>query len=803
MSYDNPILRTAQSVDAPPVSVVRKGRQTATAPPYTQKPHRDVNDPPGLPVSTDSRVAYHNLVDGMNGPRSVQLVNEEEKLNFDDCESFAAELGCPMDQLLKVVAIVGNTGDGKSYTMNHTFFDRSEVFLTSSSQCTCTTGVWAAYAPSQNCLVLDTEGLLGTTLNQNQHRRLLLKVFAVADIVIYLTKAPRLHADMFTFLADASDSFAQHFRPELETLAKQNRLPWSHGQLGPAVIVFQETRHTDPLDGPKVDGKPLPYHRNEGSNPLKDSDENNPVTSVLQHRIAEMNRNVDSFSTLEYIGIQTTDCETNFERLKQSIARLLKDNSIRAPRKLEHIFYSLQSLNAQFAGSIRPNGQYTFVEEYFTCPVQCDVCSIRCCLGVGHTKQPHQASMPTSADGSERKANPVGCRYDPSLKNKLYYCKDCYAEGKRNMVVPKAGESMLDAPRYFYSGYVLECKVHGTIYQSRNLWSSNEEPERTARVHWEVVHVWSGEKTILQGIHTFSQVLVDGVNSVTKHITGLAAPPARFIGDYLADSMAPDYWVPNANIRNCAVCNFKFPDPLVDGADFDLGTRPQQQRQKQQDKVESDGGRSRPKSKSHRSSIAAPSSRAPPVSDDNAAPHTSPDHHASSVPDLSSLDVAKHHCRMCGRGVCGACSSKRLRVPGFGLDPVRVCDDCFGRHNGGPKTTSKSVAKDIQVESNTGYTGRRALELCSAAVRSITPVVNFVTGTAKDFARPAYWTPDNLCKYCAVCDQPFNASRLIHHCRACGRGVCEPCSGRRMPVPWRGLDLPHRVCNECFKPAVQ
>jgi zinc finger FYVE domain-containing protein 1 len=77
-------------------------------------------------------------------------------------------------------------------------------------------------------------------------------VFALSDVVIYLTKAARLHTDMFTILADASDAFAKHFRPDLEALAKRTGLPWSAGQLGPAVVVFQETRHTDPLVGYKL-----------------------------------------------------------------------------------------------------------------------------------------------------------------------------------------------------------------------------------------------------------------------------------------------------------------------------------------------------------------------------------------------------------------------------------------------------------------------------------------------------------------------------------------------------------------------
>lgn len=38
---------------------------------------------------------------------------------------------------------------------------------------------------------------------------------------------------------------------------------------------------------------------------------------------------------------------------------------------------------------------------------------------------------------------------------------------------------------------------------------------------------------------------------------------------------------------------------------------------------------------------------------------------------------SKHHCRACGKGVCGKCSKRKCAVPSKGWDyPVRVCDQC-------------------------------------------------------------------------------------------------------------------------------
>ena len=85
-------------------------------------------------------------------------------------------LGCADVAGVKVISIFGNTGDGKSHTLNHILFGGESVFYTSKSPSSCTVGVWAAYNPDLRLVALDTEGLLGAAVNQNQKMRLLLKV---------------------------------------------------------------------------------------------------------------------------------------------------------------------------------------------------------------------------------------------------------------------------------------------------------------------------------------------------------------------------------------------------------------------------------------------------------------------------------------------------------------------------------------------------------------------------------------------------------------------------------------------------
>lgn len=46
--------------------------------------------------------------------------------------------------------------------------------------------------------------------------------------------------------------------------------------------------------------------------------------------------------------------------------------------------------------------------------------------------------------------------------------------------------------------------------------------------------------------------------------------------------------------------------------------------------------------------------------------------------DTKTLGLRQHHCRKCGKAICGKCSSKRSTYPIMGFEfQVRMCDDCF------------------------------------------------------------------------------------------------------------------------------
>jgi len=99
-----------------------------------------------------------------------------------DKEEFVHRLGCDANTPVKVLSVFGNTGDGKSHTLNHTLFKGAEVFKTSHLQSSCTAGVWAAYDRERRAVILDTEGLLGVSTNENRRTRMLLKVHATTTI---------------------------------------------------------------------------------------------------------------------------------------------------------------------------------------------------------------------------------------------------------------------------------------------------------------------------------------------------------------------------------------------------------------------------------------------------------------------------------------------------------------------------------------------------------------------------------------------------------------------------------------------
>mmetsp|Transcript_25230 Transcript_25230/g.40115 ORF Transcript_25230/g.40115 Transcript_25230/m.40115 type:complete len:219 (-) Transcript_25230:398-1054(-) len=57
------------------------------------------------------------------------------------------------------------------------------------------------------------------------------------------------------------------------------------------------------------------------------------------------------------------------------------------------------------------------------------------------------------------------------------------------------------------------------------------------------------------------------------------------------------------------------------------------------------------------------------------------------------------------------------------------------------------------------------------------------------------WVPDSDVSFCTICDQPFQSTLFTsgkHHCRKCGKVICDDCSKSRVQS--------YRVCDSCYQP---
>lgn len=611
-----------------------------------------------------------------------KLLNELEQLQVKDADDLLKRMGVPRKSNLhiKVVSIFGNTGEGKSYTLNQIFFRGMEVFKTSSNQSSCTLGVWAAYDSTSKTLVLDTEGMLGISSISKQRKRLLLKVLAISDVIIYRTRAERLNTDMYKFLAEASRAYTKYFRSDLESVAKKAECD---SIFGPPVYIFHDTRHTNVLTGDR------------GQSPEEQ----------LKENFLKLNYKIDAFNSIHYIGEHCRGDETNFKVLKDAIYQELKNNDIRSPRQPKIVLDMLETINQKFSGQLTSN-ETSFPDEYFTCTSVCTACQARCCLFMNHAfhdeiSKEHQA---------ERQ-----CKYHHQFENKIFLCRKCDRDGERRLVVPKTASSKdntwLGLAKYAWAGYVLECEKCGILYRSRQYWYGNETPDKSV-VKEEYQHVWPG--SLLSSTAHAGRQVFEGVAALGSAITTISAPPARVVSSWLTDQVNPMYWTPNHLCTHCKLCN----EPLE----------------------------------------------------------------------------TIHHCRKCGEGFCDACSDVTMPVPemGWGDEPVRVCRDCFkDKHC----IDTDDDGYNCSVDERT-VRARQVSEVISGTLAS---VAKYPIELLKDSTRPSYWIPDEMVKSCTVCEKEFGPRLALHHCRACGRGVCNKCSPTLKPVKERGWDQPVRVCNNCLK----
>lgn len=614
--------------------------------------------------------------------RSFLLIDGKENLKVNSADDFITKLGVDADNIrVKVVSIFGNTGDGKSHTLNHLFFGGNEVFTISPDQTSCTVGVWAAYDRNTSTICIDTEGLLGSTLEEAKRTRLLLKVLAVSDVVVYRTRSERIHRDLYTFLGSASRAYACHFQTALDSL--NTRSPSGvRGTLGPSIIISHETRNTKPLTTSSLESP----------------------EDILRSRFRELGLEIDSFSSLTYIGQQTVELPTQYAILRRAVVSEINNASVRSPRSPRIVYNTLKALNDKFNGSIK-QGTEIFPDEYFTCPVACLSCGSRCQSSMGHDGS-------TADHKSDSK-----CRYTHQYENIIYICKCCYKNGKEVVVKPQActsnDSSWFGFAKYAWSGYVIECPNCGEIYRSRQFWYGNSPPELTA-VRTEIHHVWPGMSCSGASCQNSAQRVLDSVTALTEVVAQVSATPTKALSSWVADQINPKYWKPNPQVKMCAVCCAVFSPDMTkhhcracgEGVCSECSTHtkpvpergwtypvrvcdhcarpPADQQSSQADENEIIARKVSEAVVTTISSVASILEYPKNVIKETARPtYWTPDSEARECCVCSALFVnvggkaELHHCRSCGGAVCPNCSTARRPVPHRGWHaPVRVCDKC-------------------------------------------------------------------------------------------------------------------------------
>uniref|UniRef100_T1PND9 FYVE zinc finger protein n=1 Tax=Musca domestica TaxID=7370 RepID=T1PND9_MUSDO len=649
--------------------------------------------------------------------RSFLLMDANEHLHIATPELFCKKLHCPDTAKIKVVTIFGNTGDGKSHTMNHTFFKGEEVFKTSPEQNSCTLGVYAAMQNEIGVLCLDTEGLLSTSSKSNQRMRMLLKILAISDIVIYRTRSERLHSDMYEFLGTASKAFCLHFSQALQSLSIQGS-----ANLGPAVIIFHETRHTKPLE-----------------NSVEESAE-----EKLREKFARLNYDINAFSSLRYVGIQTSsNGSTDYNKLIAALRVDLDNTTVRSARQPSIIFKAMRALNKKFSGEIVERSINPFPEQYFTCPILCASCNRRCQRSMGHEGEDHLNLNP--------------CQHQHQFENKVELCKVCYNNGREVIV------TRIDT----WTHSVINCPHCGEIAKTFKYWSGTQECDA---IRTQTVHIWKDSNISPKGPSHSGQMVLDKVSYVCEALTNFSSQPTGVLKEWCADKVAPKYWKPNHEIVNCFSCKKNFDK---------TGLRKHHCRGCGEGFCDA--------CSKHRMPVPArkwfENVR---VCNDCRQfllkhPNSMPDQEEQTTNDNTTN--SQNHTAGSSNADASAAAHEETDVT------VRKCGETLYNTISNVASVALECTKDIIKD-----TARPDYWVPDSEALSC-HICKMKFGTAEELLALAMSNANERAQSPQRSFKGGDCKR--HHCRKCGQGVCAECSKSRRPVPERGWLDDVRVCDEC------
>ncbi|XP_078046419.1 smad anchor for receptor activation isoform X5 [Augochlora pura] len=64
--------------------------------------------------------------------------------------------------------------------------------------------------------------------------------------------------------------------------------------------------------------------------------------------------------------------------------------------------------------------------------------------------------------------------------------------------------------------------------------------------------------------------------------------------------------------------------------------------------------------------------------------------------------------------------------------------------------------------------------------------------------QPPFWVPDSDAPSCMFCDVKFTVLKRRHHCRACGKVLCNKCCNMKYKLEYQG-NIDSRVCVSCYQ----
>lgn len=107
-----------------------------------------------------------------------------------------------------------------------------------------------------------------------------------------------------------------------------------------------------------------------------------------------MSLEIDAFSSIKYIGLQTVNDTTDYEQLRSAIESELNNTTVRSARKPHLVYNTLKNLNDQLSGKTENISNTLFPDQYFTCPVKCLSCDNGCNNSMGHLREgkPHSSN---------------------------------------------------------------------------------------------------------------------------------------------------------------------------------------------------------------------------------------------------------------------------------------------------------------------------------------------------------------------------------------------------------------------------